>query len=372
MLLQIKGFACSLVAASVASLVIGTSGGAGRRAANAQAGKQARGAPAVTAVPEGNAVIESFEHLPGVQMAGGSGTLPAVGGGMGIVFSGSGAGGGCVVPFGGSGAAGGGVMPFGPGAGDWLKMFNAAPKKVKAAYLGVSASRPGPALRSQLSLPAGVGLVVDTVEEGSPAAKTGLKPFDVLHKLNDQLLVTPEQLAILVRIFKPGDDITLTVLRQAKPVTFKAKLVEKEIYDLEGCEAFGAAGMLPPGIGGGGCMVMPAGTGAFMQGSGMAGGVAGGTGQLSFSDGEHEIQITVEKGKPRLVAKDKNGNEVFSGPIATEAEMKAVPEAIRKKLASVHAVIGSGDGTFSLPLGAGPKTPAPAKPSALKTKRGDR
>ena len=112
-------------------------------------------------------------------------------------------------------------------------MFGAVPKKVKAAYLGVSASRLTPAMRSQLSLPAGVGLVVDVVDKDSPGAMAGLKQYDVLHKLNDQILVNLEQLSILVRTFKPGDEVTLTVIRQAKPTTLNAKLIEKEVDDLE-------------------------------------------------------------------------------------------------------------------------------------------
>ena len=54
------------------------------------------------------------------------------------------------------------------------------------------------------------------------------------------------------------------------------------------------------------------------------------------------IHITAENGKPRLVAVDKKGKEVFNGTIATEAELKAVPEAIRKRLESLHARMGSG------------------------------
>jgi hypothetical protein len=223
--------------------------------------------------------------------------------------------------------------------------FGAEPKKVKAAYLGLSGSRPTPAMRSQLSLPAGVGLVVEVVEQDSPAARAGVNQYDVLHKLNDQILVNLEQLAILVRTFKPGDEVALTVLRQSKPKTLKVKLIEKEVYDLDYAEMLGAAGntqtlnlvgLAPvPAAGGVG------GIGPFPYGFG---GVSGG---IAAYDGEYKLEITLDKGKHLLVVTDKNGKQVFQGPVTTEADMKAVPEAIRRRLAKVRAVIVTGDRSVS-------------------------
>ncbi|MGO9114562.1 MAG: S1C family serine protease [Thermoguttaceae bacterium] len=217
-----------------------------------------------------------------------------------------------------------------------MKWFGAEPKKVKAAYLGVSGSRPTPAMRSQLSLPIGVGLVVEVIDEDSPAAKAGLKQYDVLHKLNDQILINLEQLAILVRTFKPGDEVTLTVLRQSKPITLKAKLIEKEVYDLDNVETLGAAGAAqrPAAEGAGGMN-------PFLPRFG------GGSGVISAYDGEHNLQITLDKEKPRLVVTDKNGKQVFEGRITTEADIKALPESIRKRLESIRALIVTGDGSSS-------------------------
>jgi hypothetical protein len=248
-------------------------------------------------------------------------------------------------------------------------MFGAEPKKVKAAYLGVSTSRLTPAMRSQLSLPAGIGLVVDVVDKDSPGAKAGLKQYDVLHKLNDQILVNLEQLSILVRTFKPGDEVAFTVIRQAKPITLKAKLIEKEVYDLVYVGTLdGGAGTTQAGVGGEAIMAMP----ATQNYSGAVTGVYDLTGSrdvpgkiaanITFSDGEHSIQITSDKGKPWLVATDKNGKEVFKGPIVTEADLKAVPEAIRKKLELVQRGIRIGGGDSSPPLKGKPEP----KSEALK------
>jgi hypothetical protein len=74
-----------------------------------------------------------------------------------------------------------------------------------------------------------VGLVVDELVPDSPAAKAGLKEYDVLQKLDDQLLVNPEQLATLVRMHKSGEEITLTVIREGKPTEVKVTLAERSV-----------------------------------------------------------------------------------------------------------------------------------------------
>ena len=51
-------------------------------------------------------------------------------------------------------------------------------------------------LAAQLKLPAGVGLLVQSVVDGSPAA-SDIKPHDIIDKLDDQILVEPTQLAVL-------------------------------------------------------------------------------------------------------------------------------------------------------------------------------
>jgi len=97
------------------------------------------------------------------------------------------------------------------------------------AFLGIHPERVDPALRAQLDLPDGVGILVAEVVEGSPAARAGLKAFDVLHRLDDQILVNPEQLRVLIGMHRPGEQVRLTVLRKAKPVTVTVKLGSRKV-----------------------------------------------------------------------------------------------------------------------------------------------
>ncbi|MBI1375670.1 MAG: PDZ domain-containing protein [Phycisphaera sp.] len=103
------------------------------------------------------------------------------------------------------------------------------PEKVKVTFLGVATGGVDPALRAQLDLPEGVGLVVHFVQEGSPAAKAGIKPYSVLHKVGDQVLINREQLATLLQLHKPGDKVTLTVITGGKSANVDVTLGEREV-----------------------------------------------------------------------------------------------------------------------------------------------
>jgi hypothetical protein len=111
-------------------------------------------------------------------------------------------------------------------------VFTFQPQMVKAAYLGLETGRADATLQAQLKMPEGVGLTVQHVYDKSPAQQAGVQNHDVLYKLNDQLLINPEQYAVLVRTFKPGDTVELTVIREAQPVKLKAKLIEQEVAAL--------------------------------------------------------------------------------------------------------------------------------------------
>ncbi|MEI8197363.1 MAG: PDZ domain-containing protein [Phycisphaerae bacterium] len=89
----------------------------------------------------------------------------------------------------------------------FMMNFGGELKMIKAAYIGVSVSTATPALRSQLKITEGMGLVVDRIDKESPAAAAEVQEHDVITKFDDQLLVNPQQFKVLVRSHKPGDQV---------------------------------------------------------------------------------------------------------------------------------------------------------------------
>ena len=113
-------------------------------------------------------------------------------------------------------------------------------QKEKGPFLGISGSAVTGPLREHLKLPRGVGLLVEHVQPKSAAELAGVKRFDVLHKLGDQLIINPHQLAVLVRTHKPGDDVKLTVIRAGESKELTAKLTEAELEPLDDENVWGA------------------------------------------------------------------------------------------------------------------------------------
>jgi hypothetical protein len=267
-------------------------------------------------------------------------------------------------------------------------------KKEKAAFLGVSGSPLVPALREQLRLPKGVGLVVDYVEPKSPAEEAGLKQYDVLHKIEDQLLINAHQFAVLVRLHRAGDEVTLTIIRGGESKQVRARLTEKEVMALDDQNPwgtpptpFGAAnGMdvlttatvqpkrlaITQGPGGGfsvsGNFGKFSGNATFGAGGGSAGGFTGGgfgsgtasgfSGGGGFSgpgaggswyqkgsenvrvwtDGSVRLNITENKSGKHLLVTDKDGKPLFSGPIDTPEQRQAVPKEYQEKLQKLESM----------------------------------
>ena len=85
-------------------------------------------------------------------------------------------------------------------------------------WLGVDAAPADDALRAQLALPEGQGLVVLSVEKGGPADEAGLEPHDVILTVAGQPVGTREELRIHLAA-KQDEAVPVTVLRGGKRIT---------------------------------------------------------------------------------------------------------------------------------------------------------
>lgn len=190
---------------------------------------------------------------------------------------------------------------------------------VPVAYLGVATSAVPPTLREQLNLPRGIGLLVDSVEPASPAQTAGLQPNDVLHRLEDQLLINVHQFAVLLRTYKPGDNVALSVIRNGQPLRIEATLggrVLPPIFEplrLGSTEGSGPVVPLPrPGLG-------------------------RTTGIITHTDNEHVVTLTACDEHVDVIIRDRSGALIYEGPLNTPEDRARVPEALRLKLDRIEA-----------------------------------
>jgi len=93
--------------------------------------------------------------------------------------------------------------------------------KVQHGRLGIAIQEVNQALAQNFGLKAPTGALVSTVEKGSPGAKAGLEPGDVILKLDGKEISRSGDLPPLVSSIKPGTKVTLEVWRngQSKELT---------------------------------------------------------------------------------------------------------------------------------------------------------
>lgn len=212
----------------------------------------------------------------------------------------------------------------GPGGGNVVRFAPVQQKMEKGSFLGIVASEPAPALREQLKLTPGTALVVDLVEAGSPADKAGIKLHDVLIKYNDQILILPRQLTVLIRATKVGEEVNLTILRDGAISALTAKLIEKDVpsLDNQGLLMWQGVGQNDEGI------VHKPVPGVVMQGSRRA--------QLVTTDGGYTLNLGTDYTdgveNKTLTVKDEAGKTVFDGPVNTPEERAKLPEDVKPKL----------------------------------------
>jgi serine protease DegQ len=84
------------------------------------------------------------------------------------------------------------------------------------AYLGIVPDQVSPQVAAQLGLDRAAGVLVRDVGDGTPAAGAGLRPGDVLTRLDDQRLDTVEDFLGELRQHRPGDRVDLTVVRDGR------------------------------------------------------------------------------------------------------------------------------------------------------------
>lgn len=230
-----------------------------------------------------------------------------------------------------------------------------APEVSETAFLGIKTMPLRDDARAALGLKPGTGLAIRHVAPGAPADEAGLLPGDAIVRLNDQLLINGQQLAVLVRTFKPGDAVTLHVLRDGEPIGLNATLAGRVVApkhmvepmpnrdDLDALfEQLRGPGLDP---------FAPADDPRdlldqmqrrmFEQRQEMQQmmdqmreqlGQAGVQSSVAINDGEHAITLKANGQNKHLTIKTRDGELIFDGPVPEDGQIEGLPADVQKKV----------------------------------------
>ena len=204
-----------------------------------------------------------------------------------------------------------------------------------SAGLGIDLSRATVVLRQQLALKRGAGLVVDRVASGSPAEAAGFLQHDVLVRLDDQLLVLPQQFDALLEAAEPDDLLECTVLRGGREVAIPLgrkpdppvqPFTRQSRRQLRATDSSLA-------------IVRPAGAAAAAPAAAAEGRLRRLADEtLVRQDVDYEIRLS-RGDKTRLVVSSPTGGVVFDGPIDDPEIRSRVPEVVRGRVAEMERLL---------------------------------
>jgi len=113
--------------------------------------------------------------------------------------------------------------------------------KVSRGRLGVQIQDMTPELAKSLNVKDVRGVLITTVDAGSPAEKAGIHVGDIVTGVNGERVDDVNALRNHIAATPPGTDVALTVLRDGHEETIHAKLIELEA-DKEAAASEGGGG----------------------------------------------------------------------------------------------------------------------------------
>lgn len=104
---------------------------------------------------------------------------------------------------------------------------------VRRGYLGVGLTELTPELRTHFGAPENAGVMVSSVEPGSPAEKAGLQVGDILAQIDGKDIKSSWDVRSRVRELEEGQQVPLEVWRDRKVQTLNATIALRERPELD-------------------------------------------------------------------------------------------------------------------------------------------
>jgi serine protease Do len=99
---------------------------------------------------------------------------------------------------------------------------------VTRAWLGIAMKNVDDAVAQRFSMNTPRGVYVEDVMDDSPAQKAGLKSLDIILKIDGHEMSSSNEVQNFIAMKKPGETVTLSLLRNGKPTEIAVKLGQRE------------------------------------------------------------------------------------------------------------------------------------------------
>ena len=99
--------------------------------------------------------------------------------------------------------------------------------RVIRGWLGVGTHTLAPEQARALGLPSAFGIILTTVQAGSPADRAGLRPNDVITHINDEPVVVWQDALRTIAAMRPGSRVVLSGSRLGRPFRVATEVAER-------------------------------------------------------------------------------------------------------------------------------------------------
>jgi S1-C subfamily serine protease len=93
-------------------------------------------------------------------------------------------------------------------------------------FMGISYQAVSPDIAGAYNLPVQWGAYVTKVAAGSPASQAGLQVDDIITSIDNVKMDETHNYLNILYTYKPGDQVTLTVMRNGSQITLQVTLGE--------------------------------------------------------------------------------------------------------------------------------------------------
>ena len=190
----------------------------------------------------------------------------------------------------------------------------------KPAFLGISVMPASPALRAQLELRDGEGMVIAWVHPGSPAEKSGLKQYDLVLELDGKVISTESDLARIAGDAAAGDKVSCWIVRKTKHQAVDVTFGERPTRRLpdKTKKKTPKINEIPTGA------VIDLGFPAMGQNMAVS---------FMIHDGRFFTRAHTDKnGNVQVTVRDFAGKIIHSGSVTSKEDQDKLPESVRKQL----------------------------------------